>query len=523
MSTSSSARPTRRFPWTLVAIVALATIVRMLVIGRDALWLDEGYSWWDARQPFSALWHVVPTCDPHPPLYFALLHAWIGLVGDGTVAMRTLSTGLGLATVALVFVAGHELDRARGRPDDLFGIGAFAALLFSLTPFQVYFSVEARPYALLCFGATLLTVACLSIVRAMQTDERRRAFAWIDRVGRGDALLLLVGALIVVWANNTAVLVLGAVSLAFLALWIVDRPSRGVMVPVIGVGVLVALLWAPDWPLLIAQAREVTDDFWIQPPSLEGVRYELHNLIGLDVLRLTWWVAATMVGGMLLIARRIGWRWALMVAALGVLPIALNVGISYAMKPILISRALIGAAPALALALAAAAVLIRWRPLRVFAAVALVAVHAYALDRYVGADHVKEPWKPVVAELAAVAPGAPVLVVPNELVLPLQHEAKMQKVAIQVTGLPADYPSIGFPSRYPSGKCAPSVVDQDLSGALGKLADEPTVVLLTRRNNTYDPTESVQAAMRSAGFVLQREDVYQPGDLRVMRYGRVPH
>jgi len=523
MSLSIPSRPTRRFPWLLLAILALAVVVRGWVIDRDALWLDEGYSWWDAQQRLSALWSLVPTCDPHPPLYFALLHPWIMLVGDGTVAMRLLSTLFGLGSVVLIYVSGRVLDHARGRGDDHFGIGVFAALLFSLTPFQVYFSVEARPYALLCFGAALLTLACLTIVRSIETTERRLAFAWMDRMPRRSWGMLLAGALIVVWTNNTAVLILGAVSIAFLALWIADRDSRAVVVPVVFAGVFVALLWAPDWPLLLAQAREVTDDFWIPPPSFEGVTFELHNLIGLDVLRWTWWVALAMLGGLLLIWRRIGWRWALMVASLAVLPIALNVGISYAMKPILISRAMIGAAPALALALASAVILLRSGRLRAVVAIGLVAIHLYALGRYVSADHVKEPWKPVIARLATVAPGAPILVVPNELVLPLEHEAKMQHLTVRVHGLPADYPAPDLEARYPSGKCAPSVVGQDLTPLMNGLASEPLVVLLTRRNNTYDLQEAMPAALRAAGFTFQGEDVYQPGDLRVMRFARPAH
>ncbi|MEO8937594.1 MAG: glycosyltransferase family 39 protein, partial [Burkholderiaceae bacterium] len=189
----------RLYPGVLLVIVALAAMLRGLVIGRDTLWLDEGYSWWDAQQRMTALWTLVPTCDPHPPLYFALLHPWIAVVGDGTVAMRLLSTLFGLLTIAVVYVAGRELDRARGHGDDRFGIGALAALLFALTPFQVYFSIEARPYALLCLGAAMLTLACLQVVRAVESPQRRRAFAWTDRIPGRSGLLLLAGALIVVW------------------------------------------------------------------------------------------------------------------------------------------------------------------------------------------------------------------------------------------------------------------------------------------------------------------------------------
>jgi mannosyltransferase len=520
MNASIASRSPRRIPVALLVILVLAAVIRGWVIDRDALWLDEGYSWWDAGQHLSALWKLVPTCDPHPPLYFALLHPWIALFGDGTVTMRLLSTLFGLATVAIVYLSGRQLDVARGHGDDRVGIGAIAALLFAITPFQVYFSVEARPYALLCFGASLLTLGCLIAVRSTKEIERRLAFAWLDRVDRSGMACLLIGGVIVVWTNNTAMLVLGAASAGFLALWFFDRESRSVIVPIVAVGALIGLLWAPDLPLLITQAKEVTGDFWIQKPSFEGITFELHNLIGLDVLRLTWWVAFAIFGGLLLIARKIGWRWALMVAAMALLPIVFNIVVSYLVSPILISRALIGAAPALALALASSVMLLRSRALRAAGVIALLIVHGMAVGRYLSADHVKEPWKPVVARISAEAQQAPVFVVPNELVLPLAHEAKMQHLDVHVHGLPADYPATDMTARYPSGKCAPSVIDQDLSPLMRSLHAEPVVVLLTRLNNTYDPKEAVAAALRAEGYTLQADDVFQPGDLRIMRFVR---
>lgn len=520
MNAPIAVRRPRRFVGLLLAIVALAAAVRWFVIGRDALWLDEGYSWWDASQSFRMLWTLVPNCDPHPPLYFALLHAWIKSFGDGTVSMRAMSMLFGLATIVVVYAAGRELDRARGLGDRRFGIGFLAALLFALTPFQAYFSVEARPYALLCLGAAVLTFGCLATVRAGLTIDRRIAFAWTNRVSPIAWVALLVGGAVVVWTNNTAVLVVGAATVGFVVLWFVDRDSRSTIVPVVAAGVLVAILWSPDLPLLILQSHEVTGDFWIPRPTLERLTFVLHNLIGLDTLQATWWVALAMLGGLLAIGRAIGWRWALMLGALAGLPIAFNVVISYLISPILLSRAMIGATPALTISLAAAAMLMRSRALRITASTALVAVHAIALANYLSADHVKEPWRPIVARIAVEARHAPILVVPNELRLPLAHAAESRRLDLRIRGVPADYPATDLPARYPSGKCAPSVVGQDLSPLVASLSAEPVVVLLTRLHNTYDPDEAVAAALRRAGYVPDRDDVYQPGDLRVVRFVR---
>jgi uncharacterized membrane protein len=520
MNAPVALRGPRRFIGLLLAILALAAAVRWSVIDRDALWLDEGYSWWDAREPFRALWTLVPSCDPHPPLYFALLHGWLKIVGDSTIAIRFLSVLFGLAAIAVIYSAGRQLDVARGAGDRPFGIGFLAALLFALTPFQVYFSVEARPYALLCFGSALLVFGCLRTVRSSLVEERHRGFAWRDRISGRGWLALLVGGAIVVWTNNTAVLVLGAASTAFILLWIFDPDSRSTIAPVVAAGVLIGLIWAPDWPLLISQSREVTGDFWIQPPSFEALTFELHNLIGLDVLRWTWWIALVIACGLATISRRIGWRWALMLGALAILPIVFNVAISYLMSPILLSRAMMTAAPACVIALAAAAMLVRARPLRIAFACALVLIHGISLSRYLAADHVKEPWKPVIAQLAVDARQAPLLVIPNELALPLAHEAAVEHVKLRMRGVPADYPATDMKARYPSGKCAPSVIDQDLRPLVASLGGERVVVLLTRLNNTYDPHEDMKAALERGGYRVAKDTVYEPGDLRILRFVR---
>ncbi len=529
MSSPLDLRHRRGDLWPLLGIVALAAALRLFVIDRDALWLDEGYSWWDAQQSFASLWSLVPQCDPHPPLYFALLHAWISLFGDGTFAMRMLSALFGIATVAVVHFAGRELDVARGKSEGAFGIATLAALLFALTPFQIYFSIEARPYALLCFGAALLTLGGLKLVRSIKAagsgepisregpSASRRFF---EGISKSAWWLLVTGAVIVVWTNNTAVLLLGAVSVAFIGLWLFDRSTRHAMGPVIAAGGVVALLWAPDLPVLFSQMREVSDDFWIPAPNLQGLTFELHYLIGLDSIAAVWWMALALIGGLALIWRRMGLRLALLVGALAILPVVFNVAISAAFKPILISRAMIGATPAIALALAAAVVLVKPRALRIAIAIGLVAVHVIASFALLRADHVKEPWKGIVAQLGTEVRDRIVLVVPNEMALPLAHEAQAENLHLRIRGVPADFPAVDMPARYPSGKCAPSVVGQDLEPLVKSLRMESAVILLTRRNNTYDPDETVAAALRAAGFRLQRDDYFQPGDLHVMRFSR---
>ena len=76
-----------------------------------------------------------------PPLYFVLVWGWVKALGSGTVALRSLSVLAGIATVPLVYLAGSTLASRRA--------GLVAAALTVVSPLMIWYSQEARPYALL--------------------------------------------------------------------------------------------------------------------------------------------------------------------------------------------------------------------------------------------------------------------------------------------------------------------------------------------------------------------------------------
>ena len=109
-----------------------------------------------------------------PPLYYALAWVWTQLTGTGEVGLRSLSALAGVATVPVAYLLGAEL---RGRR-----AGIVAAALVAVNPMLLWYSQEARGYALL---ALLTAAAALYFVRALDARRRRT---------RSDALGRLLGA-----------------------------------------------------------------------------------------------------------------------------------------------------------------------------------------------------------------------------------------------------------------------------------------------------------------------------------------
>lgn len=133
----------------LVAALAIGALLRFDALGEPSYWLDEVL---DAHFSRDALnhpwWHWLTGFGrEHGPLHFA-----IQLLAEGNELTGRLPAAIcGLAAIALVWLALREQPIAAG----------VAALLIATSPFHVYYSREARPYALLMLFAVALLIAVL--------------------------------------------------------------------------------------------------------------------------------------------------------------------------------------------------------------------------------------------------------------------------------------------------------------------------------------------------------------------------
>ncbi len=123
----------------LLFIVLLAGLLRVIGLDFQPLWWDEGYSLYASTMDISSM--VARTAeDIHPPLYYALLHLWIALVGSRAAAVRIFSVMSGVVAIPLLYLVGRRLFGST--------VGILAALLMAVSPFHVYYSQEVRMYGL---------------------------------------------------------------------------------------------------------------------------------------------------------------------------------------------------------------------------------------------------------------------------------------------------------------------------------------------------------------------------------------
>ena len=193
----------------LIAVVAVAVVIRILTIDNQSIWTDEALTAYEAGLPLGRMVHVMLNVETTPPLYFLAVWAWAHVFGDGAVALRSFSTIAGIVLVPLAYQCGRELVSR--------WVGVLAAAFVAVNPFLIWYSQEARSYMLL----TVLSAASfLWFLRARRELNRRHVVWWT--VWSALALmthyfagfLVAVEALWLLWLNRTRLVVGAAAVLA---------------------------------------------------------------------------------------------------------------------------------------------------------------------------------------------------------------------------------------------------------------------------------------------------------------------
>lgn len=159
----------------MASVVAFGGLLRVLGLAHESFWIDEAYMA-TAHDRVLQPW-VLLSVDyiNDAPLYHFVVGFWSRLVtlvpgvGQGTIALdfalRLLSAIIGTVSILGVYWMVAALLRNRAS-------ALIAALLFAISPFQIYYAQDLRPYAL---HVALNVIAAVYFVRSL---ERNRATDW---------------------------------------------------------------------------------------------------------------------------------------------------------------------------------------------------------------------------------------------------------------------------------------------------------------------------------------------------------
>jgi mannosyltransferase len=363
----------------VLLVVAIGAILRLLHIGAQPLWVDEATSLRFARLSLGQLWSWTDIVDPgNPPLYYSLLHGWV-VLGDGEATLRILSALFGVLTIPLVYALGRTIRDHR--------LGIVSALLFAISPFQVWYSQEARGYALLTLGATAAMLGVAHLLRHPERSGSVRAAGWAW-------LAYVLGTAVALLSHNTAVFLPIAANILMLGWWWShDREPRGFLRNWLLAQLLVLGLWSSWLPAYVQQVAHGEAYAWIPRPTVGGVLSGAYAIYG-GVTRATPYpleaILVVALSGLGLWSWKHERRWIAftltfaLAAPIGELVVSVG-------RPIFLRQTLIWAAVPVCLAMAAGLLCLRRRAAVGVALVALVASTAFGLRSYYVLND-KEAW-----------------------------------------------------------------------------------------------------------------------------------
>ena len=227
-----------RYLAVAAAVVGVAFLLRVYQIGEEELWFDEAAS-------FSLVtWRSWPEAllrDINPPFYYLLLSAWLRVAGQSEAALRLLSALSGTLFIVALLLFGRRIVGPRA--------ALWSALVAALAPIQIYYSQEARTYALLTL---LLALTYGALWRGLESDKRRW---WV---------VVSVCALLALYSHYFAVLALIPTAL-LVWLWPEGEQAKQRWLHYAASMSVSVLLWVP-WILWSFHSRSysVTGIGWIE-------------------------------------------------------------------------------------------------------------------------------------------------------------------------------------------------------------------------------------------------------------------
>ncbi len=247
--------------WRLFVIIGIGLVLRLYRIGVQSLWFDEAYSVYMAKG-LSPLWFD-QIRDSSPPLYYTILHFWMGWFGKDEISLRLLSAFFGILLIPSIYAAGTLLFDKRA--------GLFAALMLAISPIQIYYSQEVKMYTLL---PLLSLISFFSLYMCLKENKRRY---WA---------IYGVTTILILYTHNYAVFLLMA-ELCFFVFS--SHKPKGAFLRFALTQGLVILLFLPRAEVILQQAS-LDMNSWIQAPAL----FDLNSTF-MHFSLLSWRVAFTKV------------------------------------------------------------------------------------------------------------------------------------------------------------------------------------------------------------------------------------
>jgi len=221
--------------WGLfMLVISVGLVLRIATLDRKSLWLDEVVTLQIAEMNVKdIIMRNAIQWEPHPPLYYVLMHYWVRL-GYGEAVLRLPSAIAGAIAIPMLYQLVYEWG---GRWNAL-----ASAWLLAIAPLHIWYSQEARMYALVC------TLGLLSTTFYSMGIRRGKPHYW---------MAWIIGTLLGLYTDYSMMLIL-IIQIALLGpLWRIYGEQQHFWLPLCAVSI-VLLLFFPQMRTFLYQMEQMS-------------------------------------------------------------------------------------------------------------------------------------------------------------------------------------------------------------------------------------------------------------------------
>ncbi len=248
----------------ITSALLAAAIYRFYGLNRFSLWADELWGVLAcSRGSWVAMMQDLIANDNHPPGYQTILYFVMQWFGDTETIIRLPSVVAGIATVYAVYHMGRKLLSMEA--------GILAALIVSFSYQSIFYSQEARAYALLTLFCTLNTYYFLKIFVVQKIDNQ-------------TVLLFTVTGVLCAFLHYAGLLFIVCELLMAAGIIVLSEDKKSRLIAAGYAYGLLILLYIKWIPVMIAQLHH--DEFyWEETPNIFSMYRTIKYLLGPDEAR----------------------------------------------------------------------------------------------------------------------------------------------------------------------------------------------------------------------------------------------
>lgn len=243
----------------LLLIVLIGAILRFYKLDYQSLWIDELFSMniADPKNNFQFIYTFLRDYDPHPPLYYFLIHLFFLILGYSTLVLKIFSALMGVLGIFSIYYLGKEVANKN--------VGLIASFLTSINYFHIYYSQEGRMYTLLFF------TTCIALYTLVKFTKK---------TNYQTLLYFVIGSLLMIYSHFFGVFVLVSFYIILFINILKSNPEerlRRLKFSIIS-GLLTIVLYIPSIIIVVMNPKRET--IWIQSPNFETFKTMFKEFFG---------------------------------------------------------------------------------------------------------------------------------------------------------------------------------------------------------------------------------------------------